>query len=95
MEETAIGGDEKSPLPFSVDRLRADVAEILEIPVHEIAADEDLLDLGLDSVRLMFLVQRWSDAGGSADFGELAERPVLNHWVMVLGGHPPRDASTP
>lgn len=94
MEVTATG-DGDTALSFSIDRLRADLAEVLEIQEHEIGADDDLLDLGLDSIRLMSLVQRWADAGGGADFGELAERPVLSHWVSVLGRRPSSGAPPP
>lgn len=53
---------------LSPERVRADVAELLDCDPAEIAPDENLVDLGLDSVRIMTLVgagapperSRWS-----------------------------------
>ncbi len=61
-------------------RMRADLATLLEIPQDEIGDDDFLPDLGLDSMRLMDLVQRWQDEGWNVNFGVLAERPQLSHW---------------
>jgi aryl carrier-like protein len=66
------------------DRIRADVADLLGCPAAEIGADEDLLDRGLDSIRLMSLVERWRQAGASGpEFADLAERPELEHWTRI------------
>jgi aryl carrier-like protein len=68
-------------------RLRADVAELLACDPAEIDPDEDLLDRGLDSVRLMSLVERWREAGATdLEFPDLAERPELGHWITILEG---------
>ncbi|MGC0363616.1 aryl carrier-like protein [Rhodococcus sp. 27YEA15] len=66
------------------DRIVADVAEVLSLKAEEIGSDVDLSDLGLDSVRLMTLVERWRGAGADADFSELAQDPTLEAWVSVL-----------
>ncbi|MEU4657439.1 phosphopantetheine-binding protein [Streptomyces sp. NPDC023723] len=72
---------------LSPDRIRADVAELLGCAPADIAPDENLRDLGLDSVRLMTLVERWR-AGGAAELElpDLAERPELAHWTALLTG---------
>jgi aryl carrier-like protein len=68
-------------------RIRADVAELLACDPAEIDPDEDLLDRGLDSVRLMSLVERWREAGATAlEFPDLAEQPELGHWITILEG---------
>ncbi|AUN42195.1 acyl carrier protein [Tsukamurella tyrosinosolvens] len=77
-----------STSPLTADRVRADVAELLQVPAQSIADDDNLFDLGLDSVRVMTLIQRWRDAGAAElEFPDLAEQPELAHWQrLVVGG---------
>ncbi|MEU9622560.1 MULTISPECIES: phosphopantetheine-binding protein [unclassified Streptomyces] len=72
---------------LSPERVRADVAELLGCDPAEIAPEENLVDLGLDSMRMMTLVERWRAAGAAAlDFADLAEQPELAHWTALLTG---------
>ncbi|MEV5605001.1 phosphopantetheine-binding protein [Streptomyces sp. NPDC052299] len=72
---------------LSPDRVRADIAELLGCEPGEIAADENLVDLGLDSMRIMALVERWRAAGATGlEFPDLFERPELGHWQGLLAG---------
>ncbi|MFG1780550.1 phosphopantetheine-binding protein [Micromonospora sp. NPDC049048] len=64
--------------------IRADVAELLHRRPDESFDTEDLFDSGLDSVRLMTLLERWRDAGAEVSFVELAERPTVQQWVKLL-----------
>lgn len=77
-----------STSPLTADRVRADVAELLQVPAQSIEDDDNLFDLGLDSVRVMTLIQRWRDAGAAElEFPDLAEQPELAHWQrLVVGG---------
>ncbi|KXP11418.1 acyl carrier protein [Tsukamurella pulmonis] len=77
-----------STSPLTHERVRADVAELLQVPPQSIADDDNLFDLGLDSVRVMTLIQRWRDAGAAdIEFPDLAEQPELAHWQqLVVGG---------
>lgn len=69
------------------ERIRTDVAELLDVAPEGIDPDEDLLDLGLDSVRIMTLIERWRAAGApDLEFPDLAEEPVLRRWVELVGG---------
>lgn len=65
-----------------------EVATLLEVPVAELGADDSLLDFGLDSVRLMSLVERLRAAGASVSFEQLAESPTLRSFAAHLGLHP-------
>ncbi|MFF7404291.1 phosphopantetheine-binding protein [Streptomyces murinus] len=70
---------------LSPERIRADVADLLGCAPSEIAPDDDLRDLGLDSVRLMTLVERWrADGAAELELPDLAERPELAHWQTLL-----------
>ncbi|NEC66568.1 phosphopantetheine-binding protein [Streptomyces sp. SID9727] len=72
---------------LSPDRVRADIAELLGCEPGEIAPDENLVDLGLDSMRIMVLVERWRAAGATAlEFPDLFEQPELGHWQALLAG---------
>lgn len=69
---------------LTLDDVRADVAELLYEDPSELADDENLLDWGLDSVRIMSLVERWRKLGVQITFADLAERPSLADWWSVL-----------
>ncbi len=70
--------------PLTLERLRTDVAAVLFESPDEIGDEDNLVDHGLDSIRIMALVQRWNDAGAQIDFASLAERPELAHWWSVI-----------
>ncbi|MHB1328539.1 MAG: phosphopantetheine-binding protein [Gemmatimonadales bacterium] len=70
--------------PLTLEALRADVAAVLFESPDEIGDEDNLVDHGLDSIRIMALVQRWNDAGARIDFASLAERPELTHWWHLI-----------
>lgn len=66
---------------LTLEMIRHDIAAALEEEPERIQEGENLLDLGLDSVRIMLLVHRWTEVSGVAmDFGSLAEEPELGAW---------------
>lgn len=62
----------------------ADIAGILELEADELDESVSLVDQGLDSVRLMALVEQWRAAGVDVDFVSLASEPDLTQWVALL-----------
>lgn len=71
----------------TVDRVTviADIAAALGVEPGELTEDTNLFDAGLDSVRLMQLVEKWRTAGApEADFVTLAADPVLGLWLDIL-----------
>ncbi len=73
-------------MPLTVQQIRDDVADVLGEDPAEIPGDENLADYGLDSVRLMSLVERWRREHGTAvSFVDLAERPAIEAWMPLLG----------
>jgi bifunctional isochorismate lyase/aryl carrier protein len=68
------------------ERIRADVADALGEPPADIEATEDLLDRGLDSIRLMGLVERWRADGAEVGFMDLTDTPTLEAWTRLVGG---------
>ncbi|WP_371634928.1 phosphopantetheine-binding protein [Streptomyces zaomyceticus] len=69
---------------FTRERLTQDVADVLYVGAEEIAPQESLLDQGLDSIRLMTLVEAWRAEGAEIGFVDLAERPTLDEWAELL-----------
>ncbi|PZQ20374.1 MAG: phosphopantetheine-binding protein [Sphingopyxis macrogoltabida] len=78
--------------PVTIDRLRADIAAMLEEPDTAFADTDNLIDIGLDSMRAMNLAMQWEEAGVPIDFTDLAEAPSLAEiWAIVRerqGGTP-------
>ena len=79
------------PPPAGLDRdsLRVDLADVLGERPEDIGDDDDLRDLGLDSIRLMSLVETWRGRGAKADFADLAEAaptPTVRAWSAHLLG---------
>ncbi|MFE7590802.1 phosphopantetheine-binding protein [Kitasatospora sp. NPDC057512] len=70
---------------FTVERIRAEVADLLGEDPAEIPLDENLVDWGLDSIRLMTLAGRWQEEGAEVVFVQLAERPAIEAWAELLG----------
>jgi aryl carrier-like protein len=74
--------------------IRQDIAELLFLQPDELADDEDLIAAGLDSVRILGLVERWRAAGLEVSFAELAERAMLSAWFQLLGARLAAGAGT-
>ncbi|MBK4714694.1 MULTISPECIES: isochorismatase [Tenebrionibacter/Tenebrionicola group] len=71
------------PAPQSKAQLRALVlAQLDEEDVPE--DDENLIDYGLDSVRMMALAARWRKALNDIDFVMLAKEPTIDAWWALL-----------
>lgn len=73
-------------MALTVDRIRADVADSLGEDPADIPVDENLVDYGLDSIRIMSLLESWRrEHGVHADFAALAESPAIEAWAPLLG----------
>ncbi|MFF5897190.1 phosphopantetheine-binding protein [Streptomyces argenteolus] len=73
-------------MALTLELIRQDVADALGEAPEDIPLDENLLDHGLDSVRIMALLGRWRrDHGVEADFADLAEQPAVEAWAPLLG----------
>ena len=73
-----------APTPLTLDILRADVADMLGEAAEDVAADDNLLDLGLDSMRMLALVMKWGKTGIPLEFSALAEHTTLQEWWQVV-----------
>ena len=75
--------EELLPLPASKAALRALVLPLLD-ESDEPMDDENLIDYGLDSVRMMALAARWRKVYGDIDFVVLAKNPTIDAWWALL-----------
>jgi bifunctional isochorismate lyase/aryl carrier protein len=65
------------------EALRATVAELLQLRPGEIPETENLLESGMDSIRLLTLLELCRNAGAEISFVQLAEEPTIKHWTTL------------
>ena len=84
----ALGAAPAIGAVLTLERMRADIAAMIHEDPDEIADDDNLIDLGLDSMRAMTLVTSWRDLGRDGgldlDFSEFAQDPTLSGWWAVV-----------
>ena len=70
--------------PFTLDRMRADVARVLREDPQAIGLDDNLMDWGLDSMRLLDLIMGWNADGLKVDVMEIGAETTLNGWWRIV-----------
>lgn len=73
--------------------LRA-VADCLGMDPAEVGEDDNLMEHGLDSLRMMTLASRWQGQGVEIPFDVLAEAPTVAAWSALLTRHARAAAQT-
>ncbi|GAA4961143.1 phenyloxazoline synthase MbtB [Yinghuangia aomiensis] len=71
-------------MDWSVGAIRGEVAELLECAPDSVPVDGNLIEHGLDSLRLMRLAGGWRRRGAEITFAELAEHPSIAAWAGLL-----------
>lgn len=69
---------------LSIRAIQYDVANILQVPISEVDIDENLMYLGLDSIRLMTLLEEWRGRGAHITFLDLAEKTTIQEWWEII-----------
>lgn len=72
------------PGTISIDALRQQIIPLLDEDSEDIGNDENLIDYGLDSVRIMELATRWRKIREDIDFIALAKSPTIDSWWSLL-----------
>lgn len=80
VQALAVGGRP----PASLLALRTELAQVLELPLAAVAGNDNPFEAGLDSIRLMALLERWTADGTQLGFVELAERDSLEQWWGLI-----------
>ncbi|MGI5195772.1 amino acid adenylation domain-containing protein [Streptomyces sp. CA-288835] len=73
--------DEASDL---VEDARRQIAELLDEPEGSIADDDNLIEIGLDSISLMKVASSLRAAGSDVEFADLTRTPTLAAWRHLL-----------
>ena len=72
-----------TPQDLTLERMRADVAAVLHEAPETILDDDNLMDLGVDSLRVLNLSLQWSETV-PLEFSELAEHVTLADWWNII-----------
>jgi aryl carrier-like protein len=72
------------PEPLTPAAFRADLAEFLHQQPDDVDLEENPVYAGLDSLRIVTLIERWRAAGADVTFVELAERTSFAQWWQLL-----------
>jgi aryl carrier-like protein len=74
-------------MAITLERMRTDIAAMIHEDPDAIGLNDNLMDLGLDSMRVMSLLVKWTEAGVDFDFGEAAENFTLAAWWDAVQRH--------
>lgn len=80
---------------ISKDEIKATIAAQLGCPATDIADHDDLIQLGLNSIRMMSLAGGWRKRGADITFAELAASPTVESWYELLSGDQALAPTTP
>lgn len=69
---------------LTAEGVRTSVAQVLQLTPDAFGADDNLLELGVDSIKLMALASQWQRHGVEVPFGDLAEQPTVSAWSRLL-----------
>ena len=74
-----------SALPqFEAGQLKQQIKALIPFHKDDINEDDNLLELGLDSMNIMQLVNQWRSQGSDITFSHLTEQPTLSAWYTLL-----------
>lgn len=70
----------------SEEDLTRELAHMLQLDASDLTSETNLVDMGLDSLGMMTLVERFRKNGTSVTFLDLAETPTLEHYSALHFG---------
>lgn len=65
-------------------KIITDVAESLGVAPDTLTPDTNLADAGLDSLRLIMLVEKWRAESVTVDFQDILTRATLAEWFELF-----------
>lgn len=79
-----ISGTSKDIAELIEEKLVETVCNLLELSPSEIDEEDNLIEKGLDSIRIMSLVETLRKSGLDISFVDLADQPTLSHWKKII-----------
>lgn len=70
--------------PLTLEQMRLDIARLVNEAPEELEDEDNLLDWGLDSMRIFNVSVQWNKTGIELRFAELAETPTLAGWWQIV-----------
>ncbi|ART79670.1 phosphopantetheine-binding protein [Oceanisphaera avium] len=70
--------------PLTLEQMRIDIARLVNEAPEELELDDNLLDWGLDSMRIFNVSVEWNKTGLELRFADLAETPTLDGWWEIV-----------
>lgn len=74
----------RTPAVLTLEQMKQDIAACLMIEASQICTDDHWMYLGLDSIRMMMLVDQWQQAGAAIQFADLAELETVQDWYQAI-----------
>ncbi|MDE1460696.1 isochorismatase family protein [Spartinivicinus poritis] len=73
-----------SDLPSNKQQLKQLIADWLGVTSDELEDDDNLIECGLDSIRVLSLIDQFKAKGKEISLIELAENPTVEGWASLL-----------
>ncbi|CCQ10007.1 Isochorismatase [Pseudoalteromonas luteoviolacea B = ATCC 29581] len=70
--------------PLTIEEIQSAIADVMGMDINDILLDENLVYLGLDSIRVMILVDKWRGAGVDINLADLAHCTTVTQWHKVI-----------
>jgi yersiniabactin nonribosomal peptide synthetase len=71
-------------LIFNKDQLKQQIKAFIPFHDEDIEDDDNLLEIGLDSMSIMQLINLWRSQGSDITFSHLVDKPKLSAWYALL-----------
>lgn len=81
---TQVKTQAETQAPLTLEQMRIDIARLVNEAPEELDNDDNLLDWGLDSMRIFNVSVEWNKTGLELRFADLAETPTLNGWWEIV-----------
>jgi mycobactin phenyloxazoline synthetase len=69
---------------ISRNEIRATVADHIGCWAAAVGDHDNLINLGLNSIRVMALAENWRKRGSDITFAQLADTPTVDAWYVLL-----------